>query len=81
MNNKPFDLQKALAGEPVSTEDGRAAIYKYSMERKSSEIKGGAHIFEIVNPHGNWPLVFDDNGNHILGRAHCPTEKASSWRR
>lgn len=60
MKNKPFDLQKALAGEPVVTKDGNPATYRFTA--KNTTIKH-THVFTRTDANGNeWAVIVDDEG-------------------
>jgi len=60
MNYKPFDLQKALAGEPVVTNEGVPANYKFTAVNDLIEHH---HVFTYIDNKGReWVTVVNDEG-------------------
>ncbi|MFZ7198528.1 hypothetical protein [Avibacterium avium] len=67
---KPFDLEKALAGEPVKLRNGRKAYVKYvlSGEYSTSYPLRGFVEWKILS-NGNGGIYIEENGWTVNGRA------------
>lgn len=65
---KPFDLEKALTGEPVKLRDGRKAFVKYSMP---DDYKGlyplRGYIIDKNSNFGSCDAVWTKDGNGHIG--------------
>jgi hypothetical protein len=60
MNYKPFDLQKALSGEPVVTDKGHRAIYRFTAVNESIKHH---HVFSYVDDKvREWVTVVNNEG-------------------
>jgi len=81
---KPFDLERAIAGDPVQLEDGRPAHYRFSILRR--ERCQPAHVFEVENKFANFAYVFNNEGQHLSsdgakdeGKLVMPPVKKTVW--
>lgn len=60
MNNKPFDLQKALAGEPVVTDKGHYATYRFTAVNDAIKHH---HVFTYTDDkEREWVTVVNNEG-------------------
>ena len=75
---KPFDLQKALAGEPVVTRDGREVTQVTSFNAKSAFCLAAVVDGAIVNFTWNGKHSLSSESNHDLFMV-AKTVKKEGW--
>jgi hypothetical protein len=85
--SKPFNLDRAKAGNICQLSDGRKAYYRFTLLRRDNPKVSGKHVFEVENSEANWIYVFDDYGSHTpatcdkknIGQLYMAPIKKEYW--